>query len=219
MEKHCRKDRIDRHLIPRGLLYYPGPIPERPRPQSDHVWRPEFIDLSLLAPEYNRVNLKCDVVVVGSGAGGGVVAAELAKEGYQVILLDKAIYTHTSDLPLTELQSFDLLYEQKGTLMTEDGSLRILAGNAWGGGTAINWSASLQTPLKTRQEWATRYGLPYFASTGYQKAIDAVCERIGVGVDRIKHNPSNQILLDGCEKLGFNGEAIPQNTAGHEHSW
>ena len=78
-------------------------------------------------------------MVIGSGAGGGLVAAELAKEGYKVILIDKAVYTHPSELPLTEMTSFDLLYEGKGTLMSEGGELRILAGTAWGGGTAVNW--------------------------------------------------------------------------------
>jgi choline dehydrogenase-like flavoprotein len=86
-----------------------------------------------------RVNLECDVVIVGSGAGGGVVAAELAKSGLDVIVVDKAIYTHPSDYSLGELDSIQSLFEQKGTLQTEDGSMRILAGSVWGGGTTINW--------------------------------------------------------------------------------
>ena len=99
------------------------------------------------------------------------MAAELAKEGYHVILLEKALYTHPNDLPLSELSSFELLYERKGTLMTEDGGLRIMAGTAWGGGTFVNWSACLVTPEKVRQEWAKNHKLPYFTSPEFQKAI------------------------------------------------
>lgn len=135
-------------MTPEGLitnpswkaLGYPGPHPEKPRAKAEDIWRPKFMDLSSKAsPTTGRVNIDCDVVVVGSGAGGGIVAAELAKEGYRVILVDKANYVHPSDLPLTEMKSFDLLYERKGALATDDGALRILAGSAWGGGTAVNW--------------------------------------------------------------------------------
>jgi hypothetical protein len=123
---------------------YPGPVPERPRPPADAFWRPKFVDLSkeIRVPLKNgsfRVNLECDVVVVGSGAGGGVVAAELAKSGLDVVVVDKAIYTHPSDYSLGELDSIQSFFEQKGTLQTEDGSMRILAGSVWGGGTTINW--------------------------------------------------------------------------------
>ena len=125
-------------------IAYPGPIPEKARPLRDEFWRPKFVDLTkeTRVPMKNgqyRINLECDVVIVGSGAGGGVVAAELAKSGMNVILLDKAVYTHPSDYSLGELESIQSFYEQKGTLQTEDGSLRILAGSVWGGGTTINW--------------------------------------------------------------------------------
>lgn len=125
-------------------ISYPGPIPEKSRPTSDEFWRPSFVNMDeeIRVPLKNgrfRVNLDCDVVVVGSGAGGAVVAAELAKSGLDVIIVDKAIYTHPSDYSLGELDSIQNLFEQKGTLQTEDGSMRILAGTAWGGGTTINW--------------------------------------------------------------------------------
>lgn len=125
-------------------ISYPGPIPEKPRPSPDEFWRPSFVDLEkeIRVPLKNgriRINLECDVIVVGSGAGGAVVAAELAKSGMDVIIVDKAIYTHPSDYSLGELDSIQSFFEQKGTLQTEDGSMRILAGTAWGGGTTINW--------------------------------------------------------------------------------
>ena len=204
-------------------ISYPGPIPERPRPPPETFWRPKFVDLSSeirvpLKDGQYRVNLECDVVVVGSGAGGGVVAAELAKSGLNVIVVDKSVYTHPSDYSLGELDSIQSFFEQKGTLQTEEGSMRILAGSVWGGGTTINWSASLETPQQVRQEWAKKYGLAYFTTSAFQNSIEAVRERNGISDKAIKHNPSNEILLNGCKKLGYHAAAIPQNTAGKEHS-
>ena len=202
------------------VLSYPGPHPERPIPLAHDIWKPNFIQYNQINQKdsFNRRLLNCDIVIIGSGAGGGVVAAELAKEGYHVILLEKAKYMHPTDLPLTEMSSFDLLYERKGTLMSEDGGLRILAGNAFGGGTFVNWSACLETPQKVRAEWAEKHKLPHFVSADFQKSIDAVSKRIGVSSNAIKHNPSNQILIDGCKKLGYPVRDIPQNTGGKEHS-
>lgn len=77
----------------------------------------------------------------------------------------------------------------------------------------------METPHQVRREWAERYNLPYFISPEFQKAVDAVSKKAGVGTSAIKHNPSNQVLVNGCEKLGYDIQNIPQNTAGHEHSW
>lgn len=55
-------------------------------------------------------------------------------------------------------------------------------------------------------------------SQEFQNAVDAVSKRAGVSAEAVKHNPSNQILLDGCRKMGYHADTIPQNTAGKEHA-
>lgn len=80
----------------------------------------------------------------------------------------------------------------------------------------MNWSASLQTQGYVRQEWADG-GLPFFTSAEFQKSLDAVCERMGVATDPIKHNPTNHHLLEGARKLGWSHKAVPQNSGGAEH--
>lgn len=77
----------------------------------------------------------------------------------------------------------------------------------------------METPHQVRREWAERYNLPYFATPGFQKVIDVVSKKTGVGTSAIKHNPSNEVLVEGCQKLGYGIQNIPQNTAGHEHYW
>jgi hypothetical protein len=76
----------------------------------------------------------------------------------------------------------------------------------------------LETPQQVRQEWAEKYGLPYFTTSDFQNSIEAIRQRNGISDKAIKHNPSNEILLNGCKKLGYHAAAIPQNTAGKEHS-
>lgn len=90
---------------------YPGGVPEKARPASDSFWKPSFLNETLFS-NVSRVQVEYDVVVIGSGAGGGLVASELSQSGHSVLLLDKADYTHPSDYPLTEKSSFELFFVQ-----------------------------------------------------------------------------------------------------------
>lgn len=80
--------------------------------------------------------------------------------------------------------------------------------------------ASLRTPHHVTHEWAKRFGLDYFTSDQFINALDTVCDELNVHTN-IQHNSANQVLLDGCAKLGIDCEPIPQNTAGcgHECGW
>ncbi|ETV79386.1 hypothetical protein, variant 2 [Aphanomyces astaci] len=221
-------------------LHYPGRPEEKKRPPRSQFWEPTFEDMTAMAKvagKGNPITLETDVVVIGSGAGGGVVAAELAQAGHRVLVLEKAVYFHPADASFNELQGFWDHYESAALLTSEDLSMMLLAGSAWGGGTFINWclfpsnklfaiytrlyrtyrSASLPPPHELCHEWATTYNLPYFKSQAFQDAISTVCTRAGVSAEAVLHNVPNQVLLDGAIKLGYPVEAVPQNTNGHVH--
>ena len=56
------------------------------------------------------VDLEADVVVVGSGAAGGVVAADLARAGRSVVVLEAGPFVPEPEMPTDELAAFDRLY-------------------------------------------------------------------------------------------------------------
>lgn len=98
--------------------------------------------------------IHADVVVVGSGAGGGTVASELAKAGYSVLVLEKGGYFRREDFKEWEEPEAMLhLYEKGGLCASEDGNVVVLAGACVGGGTTVNWSASFRTPDYVRKDW------------------------------------------------------------------
>ena len=128
---------------------YPGPVSPPPdTPKTIRVARPESDTLSLDA----------DVCVVGSGAGGGVIAGTLAQAGKSVVVLELGGYFNEADFNQLELWGLQNLYRAGGPTATEDGSLVLLAGANLGGGTTINWTNCLRTRPSVRAEWAGEHG-------------------------------------------------------------
>ncbi|KAH6983894.1 hypothetical protein EDB80DRAFT_824305 [Ilyonectria destructans] len=161
--------------------------------------------------------LETDVVIVGSGCGGGVCAKELAEAGLRVIVVDKGLYWSPDYLPMTEEKGPSQMLMDGAHVASDDASVCVVAGETWGGGGAINWSASLQLQGYVRRQWAAT-GLPLFTTTAFQRSLDRVCDTMGVSTKHIQHSKPNQFLLEGSRKLGWAHAEVPQNTGGKEHS-
>ena len=156
--------------------------------------------------------LEADAVVIGSGAGGGVVAGELASAGKSVIVLEKGGYNNEANFTLQEAHATSELYLKRGTLTTKDLGVIILAGSTLGGGTTVNWMTSLRTPPEILEEWEQRSGLKNcFRDTQLQDSFAAVEQRVHVNKENSQHNRQNQLLVNGCEALGYEVGVIPRN--------
>ncbi len=156
--------------------------------------------------------IEADACVVGSGAGGSVVAAELAAAGRRVVVLEQGRSWTEADLDAREAASLARLMWERGLGASDDLAVAILAGAAVGGGTVVGWSTSLRLPPAVRAEW-TALGID-----GLDGEIDAHYEvierRLDVGVDESPINAQNSVLARGCEALGLPWQVIPRNTKG-----
>ncbi|KAK0623573.1 hypothetical protein B0T14DRAFT_427954 [Immersiella caudata] len=162
--------------------------------------------------------VETDVVIIGSGCGGGVAAKVLAEAGHRVLVVDKGYHFDASQLPMTQATGPYHMYENHGVLSSVDSSLNLVAGSCWGGGGSINWSVSLQTQGFVRHEWAEEHGLPFFETAEYQACLDRVFECMGVVEgEKVKQTHRGKVLLEGSRKLGWPAAVCPQNNGGGEH--
>ena len=183
---------------------YPGPLglpPAAPKPI-----RPVAITTDS--------TLSCDVVVIGSGAGGGVVAAELAAAGKDVLVLEKGGYRNEADFTHQEGDALATMYDAGGLLATSDLGLVVLQGATLGGGTVINYTTSFPTPEPVRRQWAKEYNLPHLESTEFTRSLDAVARRIDVNTDHAKPSGRDQVLIRGLEELGWHHGLLPRDVRG-----
>jgi choline dehydrogenase-like flavoprotein len=154
--------------------------------------------------------LDANVVVVGSGAGGGVVAAALAQAGRSVVVLEAGQFSDERTMPRAELDAFDQHYLDHGLTTSWDGSITMLAGTGVGGGTLINWMTCIDAPASVRDGWEREHGLD--GVTGDAWADDTAAIESELGVAESTHvPPKDAILLRGARALGWEAAATRRN--------
>lgn len=186
------------------VIGYPGPLRQPAGPPAR---------IQLYTPRAEEV-IDCDVVVVGSGAGGGITAGILAEAGYSVVVLEKGPYVEGADFDQQEVESIRRTYEKQGAMASRDGGVGIFAGSCLGGGTTINWTACFETPDYVRGEWAKDAGLDFALSSDYEAHMSDVMASIHVNRDHSTLNAQNQVLWKGIEKLGRSPGLIARNVDG-----
>jgi choline dehydrogenase-like flavoprotein len=159
------------------------------------------------------ISLDADVVVVGSGAGGGVIAADLASAGRSVVVLEAGPFVDEATMPRREVDAFAQLYLDRGLLSTWDGSVTLLAGAAVGGGTLVNWMTSIDSPEDVRVEWATEHGLEHVVGDGWRRDVAAL--EIELAVAEATHvPPKDAVILRGARELGWEAATTRRDAPG-----
>src|SRR4051812_42861778 len=104
-------------------------------------------------------SLDADVVIIGSGAGGGVSAEILALSGLSVIIVEEGALKSSRDFKMREADAYPALYQESAARKTKDKGINILQGRTVGGSTTVNWTSSFRTPPDTLKFWQQHYGL------------------------------------------------------------
>ena len=166
-----------------------------------------------------NVTLDVDVVIVGSGAGGGMAARELSRLGASVVVLEEGSSLVEEDMTQREDEMIPKLYRDNGTTMTRDRAIHVLAGRSIGGSTLHNISLCKRTPDEILETWARDHNVsgcspedmaPVFASVERDLTITEVPETW--------RNANNRALQRGVERLGWRGGPLKHNRSGCRQS-
>jgi choline dehydrogenase-like flavoprotein len=184
---------------------YPGPLASPPSP----VEAPKTIPVERIAGDHAVMD--ADVCVVGSGAGGSVIAARLAAQGRSVIVLEQGGYRNEADFDQLDAKGAEM-FMGGGLVWSEGGELGLLAGATLGGGTVINSLVSLKTPQDIRELWAG-LGLDGLDGPEYEACMDRVCDRINVNTEATHYNTNTERMVAGLTAMGYAHEPLPRNVS------
>jgi choline dehydrogenase-like flavoprotein len=163
--------------------------------------------------------IECDVCIVGTGAGGAVVAERLSAAGKRVVMLEDGGFHESRTFDLTERNMFPRLYQEGGGRATADQSMAILQGRAVGGTTVVNWTTCFRTPERVMQLWAERHGvegLEHAALVPHWERVEARLNVVQMRLDQVNRN--NLVTWRGLEALGWHKDLLFRNVKNCAHS-
>ncbi len=159
------------------------------------------------------MNERFDVVVVGSGAGGGVIAGELAERGRKVLLLETGPHKTAADFTRWEAKAeHDLWWPIRFALIDggAGGAVALLGGRCVGGTTTINTKVALRAHALDHAKWKEASGLE-LSSSDLAPHYDRVEQRLGVR-ERTDWRKSVRTVESAFRELGAPLEAVRSYT-------
>lgn len=160
--------------------------------------------------------VRCDVCVIGTGAGGAPVAKELAEGGLSVVMLEEGRRFTTDEFTARPREMSTVLYRDAGQVVTVGNTPIVLPlGRGVGGTTMINSGTCFRTPDTVLGMWGERFGLeeltpeeldPYF------RRVEREINVVQVPEDLAGRNA--QVVKRGADALGWSGDFIWRNVRG-----
>jgi choline dehydrogenase-like flavoprotein len=154
---------------------------------------------------------ECDVVIVGSGAGGAAAAAELAEAGLDVIVLEAGGHFNRDNYPEGHLDSIATLYRDAGLTIAEGNPpIPVPVAKVIGGTTVINSGTCFRAPEEVLDNWRDEHGVswardldPYFVEAEeFLRVTPLDPERMG---------RNGQLAMEGAAAIGASGGPISRN--------
>lgn len=164
------------------------------------------------------LELSADIVIVGSGPAGSMVAREAAAAGARVIVLEEGPWLHPADFPVSSFSAMSHFYRGMGsTVVFGSAPIPYIQGRMVGGSSPINGAICWRMPRDVYDEWcaadpALRDALPW---DELESTTDAIETRLHVApTDPAIAGRKNLLMARGAAALGLEHRPIRRNVAG-----
>ncbi|HMI93464.1 MAG TPA: GMC family oxidoreductase [Polyangiales bacterium] len=150
--------------------------------------------------------IELDVLIVGSGAGGGTVAARLASlcaSGARIAVAEAGPWYGREHFNMRERDMIGLFVD-RGAVPAANFEIAVSAGRCVGGSTSVYTGVTFRTPGEVLQDWGAGAGDP-----GLEDDVLARFERLEQEIDAhfpdpaSYENENNRVFRAGCERLGW----------------
>jgi choline dehydrogenase-like flavoprotein len=191
---------------------------ENNTPIVPQPYRP--LEVNVASAHRGDLERECDVVVVGSGAGGSTVATELALAGQRVIVLEEG-----RNIPANEhgamRQSESLRHVwREGAMTAAFGiggapTVNVTMGRCIGGSSVVTGGVCFRVPPPVLVSWSKQMGLADLSP----ERLDAYYTHVerAIHVEEVPlsmRSRSTRLFAEGAEKLGYPLHSMRRNTQG-----
>jgi choline dehydrogenase-like flavoprotein len=188
------------------------------RAQEHDVARPDAA-LTITSSTESRSVVTTDAVIVGSGAGGAMVARTLARAGFDTVVLEEGRRWTVDEFRTTHpIDRYAGLYRGAGTTIALGRPSVVLPiGRAVGGTTVVNSGTCYRPPLAVQRRWRDEFGLGLADPERLAGHLDDVEHTLRVAPVPLKIMGRNgRLLLDAARSLGWQAAPIVRNAPGCE---
>jgi choline dehydrogenase-like flavoprotein len=162
--------------------------------------------------ESNLSDLSCDVVVIGSGAGGAVIAHRLTEQGMKVILLEAGRFYQPRDFSDNFWKTMKNLFWDMGMQYAPGRpDVPFIQGRAVGGTTVINSAISWDLPKEVYEQWVRdeAFDVSYDDIVAEQKRVREDIHVVLTAQEVLRGN--NHVMARGAERLHWQGSPTDRN--------
>ncbi len=154
---------------------------------------------------------ECDVVIVGSGAGGAAAAVTLAEAGLDVIVLEAGAHYNRDSYPSDQLEAISAIYRDAGLTVAEGRpSIPVPVARTVGGTTVINSGTCFRAPERVLQHWLDDHGVDWAGDLDPDFAEAEEFLRVRP-LDPARMGRNGQLAMEGAEAIGASGGPISRN--------
>jgi len=160
------------------------------------------------------IEREADVVIIGSGAGGGTVAqalGALSRAGRRVVVLEQGPRFRDDEFTGDEARMARALYHDAGGFLSADGTMTLAFAHAYGGTTVVYTGTSIIAPERVIKRWDVP-GLTH--ADVVRRSATYLAENHAHFLEPGEINDNNRLFAEGCATAGYRAESFPVNTRG-----
>jgi hypothetical protein len=188
----------------------------KPKPPLE-VTEPRWTQQVHPAESWTGGDVDCDVVVVGTGAGGAVVGHELAQRGHAVVFVEEGHLYHRHSFDGSTVRSAERFY--RPALALGNAAFPVFLGRLVGGSTAVNGGTAFRTPPWVLERWCEEMGTDDFLPSRMGPYFERVEKHLGIAPSSPRHvGPIADVFRRGCDALGWKHGYLLRNAPGCEAS-
>jgi choline dehydrogenase-like flavoprotein len=165
------------------------------------------------AASWTQGDVECDVVVVGTGAGGAVVGRELAERGHAVVYLEEGEHHRRDAFDGRSVNAHKRFY--RAAFSVGNAPMPIFVGRLVGGSTAINGGTCFRTPPWVLERWCEQMRTDELSEGAMVPFFERVERFLEIGPSGKKEiGPIADFIARGCDALGWSHFPVQRNAPG-----